>query len=130
VVATRTGRHTSACFSADGTRHASAWHKTVIEVRDATAGTLLATFDPAPTKKRKPEVRALVLSEDGRWAAGATGPTQVTLWDAVTGEVRAQFSKLEPPIQAIAFSQDAAELFVGTGLASEARCVSVFPAGR
>ncbi|MEM9071170.1 MAG: pentapeptide repeat-containing protein, partial [Myxococcota bacterium] len=47
VVATRTGRHTSACFSADGTRHASAWHKTVIEVRDATAGTLLATFDPA-----------------------------------------------------------------------------------
>lgn len=126
-VVTRTGNHTSSCFSGDGRRHASAWKKESIEIRDARSGEPVKSFDPAPSKKRKPEVRSLAMSHDGKWLAGAAGATQVVVWDAETGEECVKHSKLEPPIEAIAFSADAKSLYVGTGLAKEDRCVSVFP---
>ena len=126
-IATRAGTPGGACFSGDSTKHASGWDDGLIEIREARTGELLRDFPPAPTKKRQPKVGALALDRDGSLLAGASGPTQVTIWDVRTGDARATYGKLEPPIRAIAFSADGKSLYVGTGLAKEDRCLSVFP---
>jgi hypothetical protein len=101
---------TSAVFSPDGKRIASAsWDKTV-KIWDAATGTLIRTLTGHSSS-----VISAVFSPDGKRIASASADSTVKIWDAATGKLLATLSGHSSPVFSAVFSPDGKRIASASG---------------
>jgi WD40 repeat protein len=120
-----TGEVAAVAFGPGGKRLASASRDGTLKVREALADRESQTF-----RLESGPLNAMAFSADAHFLAGASGkahePNPVALWDAGTGERRADLQGHDGRVGAVAFRPDGSRLASAGGEAKKANAIKVW----